>query len=117
MVTIASVCIVPYLLIWATASSTSFTNLTEIIGERCSFDQVLLFAGYVLPLNNLLIFLSAKILQPLLASEFKIKLTDFDLLLCIKRVSVAPHILVFLNLAFNTILFAILSSASLSIYV
>ena len=29
----------------------------------------------------------------------------------------APHILVFLNLAFNTILFAILSSASLSIYV
>ena len=98
-VIIQSVCIVPYLLIWFIASNKSLTILTDTIGDKYSFDQSLFEAFCILPLYKFLILLSPMILQPFFSRSSNIGIPIFFIVFsCIKIVSVAPQIAVFLNL-------------------
>ena len=97
---IESVCIVPYLLIWAIASFKLFTDFTETTEDKYSLDQSLLEAFLTLPLYDFIILLSPIILHPLSSKLFKIELPIFFIIcLCNNIVSVAPQIAVFLNFA------------------
>ena len=77
LVIIQSVCIVPYLLTCAIASSKFFTVLAETVADKYSFDQSLTDAFFIFPLYKFLILLSPIILHPPSSKFFKIEIPSF----------------------------------------